>query len=289
MGDAARIVFGLVPPPSFAAAEPGVARVLRYVSERADVMMVRRHVDTYEALARALRHGEIDVAWLPPIPFARLSGDGLVHELVCGERAGRETFCAVLIARADSKIGTRRELVGKRVAWVDPLSATGYVVPRLRLASHGIDPTTSFTKESFYGSHPAVVRAVLDRQADIGATYAGFGDRGELVRGSFLDVGASADDLLVVDAYGDIPPDVVAVRAAVDPQVALRVAKALLEADGDALDAIRAVFGVVRFVQEPLTGYDTLRAEVEHGVDSGVIPAAAAFLSTRPPPPGELT
>ncbi len=285
MGDPTRLVFGLVPPPSFATAEPRVARILRYVSERAGVMLVRRHVDTYEALARALKHGEIDVAWLPPIPFARLSGDGLVHELVCGERAGRDTFAAVLIARADSNIVTRADLVGKRVAWVDPLSAAGYVVPRLRLAAHGVDPTACFGHEAFHGSHPAVVRAVLDRNADVGATYAGFGDHGELVRGAFLDVGARADDLLVVDSFGDIPPDVIAVRATVDPQAAIAVATALLEADGEALDAMRAVFGIVRFVQEPLTGYDTLRSEVEHGVDSGIIPAAAAFLSTRPPPP----
>jgi hypothetical protein len=42
------------------------------------------------------------------------------------------------------------------------------------------------------------------------------------------------------------------------------------------------------FVRKPLVGYDVLREEVEHGVDSGIIPAAAAFLSTRPPP-GTIT
>ncbi len=284
MGDAPRLVFGLVPPPAFAASEPRIGRILRDVSQRADVMLVNRHVDTYEHLARALKKGEIDVAWLPPIPFARLAADGTAQELVCGERAGRDTYCAVLIARADANISTRGDLRGKRAAWVDPLSATGYVIPRLRLASAGVDPTTCFAKESFYGSHAAVVRAVLEREADVGATFAGFGDHGELVRGSFLEVGARADDLLVVDSFGGIPPDVIAIRSQLDPDVARRVATALLEAEGATLDAIRAVFGVVRFTQEPLAGYDALRAEVEHGVDSGVIPAAAAFLSTRPPP-----
>jgi phosphate/phosphite/phosphonate ABC transporter binding protein len=285
MGDSTpRLVFGLVPPPSFAAAEPRVAFILRYLGDAASVMLVRRHVDSYEALALALKNGDIDVAWLPPIPFARLAADGVVNELVCAERAGRDTFVAVLIVRADANISTRDDLRGKRVAWVDPLSATGYVVPRVRLASSGFDPTKSFGKESFYGSHPAVVRAVLEGEADVGATYAGFGDRGEIVRGAFLEVGASADDLLVVDSFGTIPPDVVAVASRTPSDVTKRIATALLEADGEVLDAIRAVFGVVRFTCEPLVGYDSLRAEVEVGVDSGVIPAAAAFLSTRPPP-----
>jgi hypothetical protein len=50
------------------------------------------------------------------------------------------------------------------------------------------------------------------------------------------------------------------------------------------LDAVRTTFGALFLVRKPLVGYDLLRCEVERGVDSGVIPAAAAFLSTRPPP-----
>jgi len=52
------------------------------------------------------------------------------------------------------------------------------------------------------------------------------------------------------------------------------------------LDAIRTTFGAMSFVRKPVVGYDLLRTEIEHGVDSGVIPAAAAFLSTKPPPGG---
>jgi phosphate/phosphite/phosphonate ABC transporter binding protein len=283
MGDPTRLLFGLVPPPSFVGSEPRVNQLLRALSDRADVMLVRRHAESYDELARLIRHGEIDIAWLPPIPFARLSGDGVVRELVCGERAGRDTFVSVLVARADSAIASRADLPGTRVGWVDPLSATGYVIPRVRLASRGLDPEHLFAHQSFFGSHPAVVRAVLDRVVDVGATFAGFGEGGELVRGAFLDVGATADDLRVVETFGGVPSDVVAVHTRVPEDVSERVAAALEDASGDALDAIRSIFGVVRFTRQPLTGYDTLRTEVEHGVDSGVIPAAAAFLSTRPP------
>jgi hypothetical protein len=50
------------------------------------------------------------------------------------------------------------------------------------------------------------------------------------------------------------------------------------------LDTVRTTFGAMCFSRRPVVGYDMLRTELEHGVDSGVIPAAAAFLSTRPPP-----
>ena len=44
------------------------------------------------------------------------------------------------------------------------------------------------------------------------------------------------------------------------------------------------MFGAMAFVRKLIMRYDMLRTELEQGVDSGVIPAAAAFLSTRPPP-----
>jgi phosphate/phosphite/phosphonate ABC transporter binding protein len=283
MGDPSRVLFGLVPPPAFDAAESRVNTVLRGVSEQAGVSVMRRHVESYDHLAGRLRAGELDVAWLPPILFARLVADGIVHELVSAERAGRDTYTSVLIARADAGISTRMDLAGKRVGWVDPLSATGYVVPRVRLAAAGFHPAKTFRSETFLGSHHAVARAVLDRGVEVGATFAGFGDAGEPVRGPFLELGPRSEEILIVDSFSTIPPDVIAVRPSVPEDVQERLAKAFEDAEGPTLDAIRRVFGVVRFVREPITGYDLLRTEVDQGVESGLIPAAAAFLSTRPP------
>lgn len=283
MADPPRLVFGLVPPPSFTGSDARVGSLLRAVSERAEVMLVQRHVDSYDHLAALVASGDLDVAWLPPILFARLQADGIVRALVVGERAGRETYCSVLVARADSGIGTYTDLRGKRAGWVDPLSATGYVMPRIRLAAAGFDPTTMFASERFFGSHAAVVRAVIDGAVDVGATFAGFGDRGEIVRGGLVDAGEGAEDLLVVASFSDIPPDVVAVHARVAADVGARVAAALEGAEGESLDAVRAIFGVLRLARSAATGHEQLRAELEDGVDSGVIPAAAAFLSTRPP------
>jgi hypothetical protein len=55
--------------------------------------------------------------------------------------------------------------------------------------------------------------------------------------------------------------------------------------DPSMVDAVRAIFGATSFGRRPIASYELLRSEVERGVDSGVLPASAAFLSTRPPPP----
>lgn len=286
MGDPARLTFGLVPPPSFVGFEPRLNALMRFIGERAGITLVRRHVGSYDELVRLLRSGALDVAWLPPIPFARLEAEAVVRSLVCAERGGSEAYVAVLFARADSALFALSDIRGKRVGWVDPLSTTGYVIPRMRLSVRFPEGAQIFDKETFFGSHAAVIRAVLDGAVDVGASYGGFSERGELVRGAFSDFGAQAADLRVVDAFGAIPSDVIAIHStiSVDEEAWLATAFEATSEEPAMLDAIRSTFGAMAFVRKPAVGYDLLRSEVEHGVDSGVIPAAAAFLSTKPPP-----
>lgn len=285
MGDQ-RLTFGLVPPASFLGVEPRVNAFLRWVGERAGVQLVRRQARSYDELVKLLRSGDLDVAWLPPIPFARLDEEGIVRALVTAERGGVDQYVSVLMARSDSSINVLADVKGKRMGWVDPLSATGYVVPRMRLAARFPGTSRVFSNEIFYGSHAGVARAILDGSVDVGATYGGFADDGTLVRGPFLDVGADASRLRVVEAFGAIPPDVIAVHTRVAPAIAEALAVSFEQTSKDplALEHVHVLFGAMFFITKPLVGYDLLRSEVEHGVDSGVIPAAAAFLSTRPPP-----
>lgn len=285
--DAPRLQFGLVPPPSDGATAAQVDELLHGVSERAGLVLVRRQVAGYDDLARLLRGGVLHVAWLPPILFARLDVEGVVRELVCADRGEDAPYVSALVARASSGLATIEDLRGKRVGWVDPLSAAGYVVPRLRLAHRGMPPSSLFAEETFFGSHAAVVRAVLDGAVDVGATYAGFGPDGELARSAFAEAGAGTGELAVVEAFGAIPSDVVAVHASVSRDVAAALGDAFEEAGGDPAlrDVVRDAFGARGFTRRPLAGHDLLRAEIALERDAEVIPAAAAFLSSRPPRP----
>lgn len=286
MGDPQRFTFGLVPPASFLGVEPRVNALLRWLSDRAGVQLVRRHARSYDELVKLLRTGQLDVAWLPPIPFARLEGEAVVRALVSAERGGHDQYVSVMLTRADSAVRVVSDLRGRRVGWVDPLSATGYVIPRMRLALRFANPAKVFATETFFGSHAAVARALVDGVIDVGATYGGFGDDGTLVRGPFLDIGVDPAGLRIVEAFGAIPPDVLAVHTRVDEAASEALAKAFVATSEvpAILEHVHVLFGAMYFVRKPLVGYDALREEVEHGVDSGVIPAAAAFLSTRPPP-----
>lgn len=127
-------------------------------------------VANYRELARGLEAGTIGVAWMPPIPAIDIEekGSGTVIALPA-RKSGITYYAAFIVHRGGPR--TLLECEGKRVAWVDAESASGYVIPRLHLASQGFDVQTFFGQETFAGSHSAVVEAVSTGRVDVGATF----------------------------------------------------------------------------------------------------------------------
>ncbi|MGA2489657.1 MAG: phosphate/phosphite/phosphonate ABC transporter substrate-binding protein [Anaerolineales bacterium] len=75
------------------------------------------------------------------------------------------------IASAASGIKTYADLKGKTFCFVDPLSTSGYIVPRIILKANGVDPDTDLKATVNAGSHPNVAIAVYKGDCDAGVTY----------------------------------------------------------------------------------------------------------------------
>ena len=75
------------------------------------------------------------------------------------------------IANNASGIKTFADLKGKTFCFVDPLSTSGYIVPRIVLKANGIDPDADFKSTVNAGSHPNVAIAVYKGDCDAGVTY----------------------------------------------------------------------------------------------------------------------
>ncbi len=276
-GEAPRLWFGLVPPAASLPRPDRLGELTELVGERSGLVIARRQVASYDDLARLLRGGVLQLAWLPPILFAHLVTEGVVREVASADRGEAEPSLSVLVAKRGRGLRTVEDLRGLSVGWVDPLSAAGYVVPRLRLARAGHPPDTLFARERVFGSHAAVVRAVLDGTIDVGATYAGVGGDGELSRGAFVDLGVPAQTLEIALGFGPIPADVVAVHATVPAAVEDRLAEALLADDPTLRELLHQTFGARRLVRGPLVGHDLLRSEIARAPEV-LVPAAHAFV-----------
>ncbi|MBI5531288.1 MAG: PhnD/SsuA/transferrin family substrate-binding protein [Deltaproteobacteria bacterium] len=160
----------------------------------------------YLALLEAMNEGQADLAWLPPVVALRSASQGSTIPLALPIRGGTAWFSAALFTRGDSAITDLQYLRGARVAWVDPQSASGYLVIRAWLRSQGLELKDVFSQEHFLGSHESVVEAVMRGDADVGATYAHLGEDMQWVRSA----GWGANPVRVLALAGPIPSDVVA-------------------------------------------------------------------------------
>jgi phosphonate transport system substrate-binding protein len=141
-----------------------------FASEVTGERFAPHFVANYRELIDGLDDGTIGVAWMPPIPAVEMEekGAGTVVALPA-RKSGVSYYSAFIVHRGGPR--TLRECEGRRAAWVDSESASGYVIPRLHLASQGIDVSSFFSHEIFAGSHAAVVEAVSSGRVDMGATF----------------------------------------------------------------------------------------------------------------------
>jgi phosphonate transport system substrate-binding protein len=85
-----------------------------------------------------------------------------------------------MYVRADSGITSLEQMRGRSMAWADPNSASGFLIPRAALRQAGISPETFFGRTGFAGGHEQAIVAVLGRQFDAGVTWAsGIGEESQ--------------------------------------------------------------------------------------------------------------
>jgi ABC-type phosphate/phosphonate transport system substrate-binding protein len=140
------------------------------VSDATGVSFAPHHAASYRELAEGIRLGDVGIAWMPPIPAIELEEDGLATPLALPWRHESASYYSALVTREGYARGVP-ELQGMRVAWVDKESAAGYLVPRMHLASLGLDVRSFFAQETFAHSHLGVIDAVVSGAADVGATF----------------------------------------------------------------------------------------------------------------------
>ena len=82
-------------------------------------------------------------------------------------RHGLRSYRSEFLVRADSTIKTLEDLNGKKIAFVDPVSTSGYILPFYFLKRKGIKP-----KETVFAMrHGSVVTMVQQKQVDAGAAF----------------------------------------------------------------------------------------------------------------------
>lgn len=135
----------------------------------------------YAGVMQAMAAGQVDMSEFSPSAFAGTWLDcKCVDPLVVPqEKDGTVFYVAAMVTRADSGITSIEQMKGHSLAWADPNSASGYLIPSATLKAEGIDLSDGayFSRTGFAGGHEQGVVAVLNRQYDACVTWtSGQGD-----------------------------------------------------------------------------------------------------------------
>jgi phosphonate transport system substrate-binding protein len=273
-----RLRWGLTPFISATSVKEQYQPTLNLVSSRIGIPIEITVGTSYANLEQLLLEGQIDVATMSPYAYVRakeLAPD--IQVFATHISGGSETYGGYLVAREDREIHTVKDVKNQRFAFVDPRSSSGWLFPASRLLDAGVHPVDD-VESMFYGSHSAVIQAVVRGHADVGSTYAGALIDG---RGSI----PGAESLKIVARTQRIPFDAYVVRTGFPRAArdALQLALGSVSTrDSVGRDALAPLLGLNGFMPAMDSHYRAVRA-VDAEVRVALETSGTGLPPTAPP------
>lgn len=195
--------------------------VNEYLSEAIGRSVTLFIAKSYGDLRAEMEAGRVDLGSFSPFAYVDAARGAKITLIAQSILDNSAFYRGVIIVRRDRGIAKLADLEGRRFAFVDAKSASGYVYPRAMLIEKGLDPAKFFREAVFGGNHGKVVAMVLRGEVDGGATYDG---ALPYAKGQ----GERVEDLAVIAETDPIPHDAITVRADLDPALAAKVQAALV-------------------------------------------------------------
>jgi phosphate/phosphite/phosphonate ABC transporter binding protein len=202
--------------------EEAYGPLTRYLGQKLHVDVELTAPEGYEASGDALGKGEADLADLAPLAYvrakSRFAGIQPILTLIAD---GSPTYAGYLVVRSGGPYFSLDDLHGKKLAFVDPESSSGYLYPLYLLRQRGVDPSTFFSETIFLGTHDKVLDAVRNGEVDVGATYS-------KALTYARNRGVNPMDYRIVAKTPRIPQDAICVRPDLPEAVVENVVQALV-------------------------------------------------------------
>jgi phosphonate transport system substrate-binding protein len=219
---------------------------------------------SYAAVIESMGANNVDIGWLAPLAYVLARQKFETQVILASVRQGSKSYRSQIITPSDSTLTDIKDLRGKKFAFVDSASASGYLYPSALLKDAGIDPKKDLGETVFAGGHDKVVIAVYNKQVDAGASFGDSIDSGPptdartLVRSTLPDV---MEKVKVLAKTDPIPNDTVSVRRGLAPDLTNRIQAAMLKiaATDDGKAALKSLYSIDGLAAAVDRDYDPVR------------------------------
>ena len=124
---------------------------------------------------------------------------------------GKVTSRSEIYVRADSGIESAEQLKGKRIAFVSPISADGYLAPRAHLYKSGVTDSVEIFTKNLSNSLHQVLLGDVEAGTMCGVNYR--------LMSKKVDTG----ELKIIDVSDEYPENLIAARASLEPTLLSRI------------------------------------------------------------------
>jgi len=187
------------------------------------------------------------------------------HARLRALRYGEDSYKGQIIAHVDSGINELKDLAGKKFAFTDSSSTSGYMFPLKIIKDAGVE----LGNTTFAIKHDSVVTMIYQKQVDAGATYYSppaedgtIRDARSRVKTQFPDV---EEKIKIISITEPIPNDPFVFRDGLPEEIATKFIDALKKyiATPDGQQSFKNIYSVEGVVDTTDEAYDGLRQMIK--------------------------
>ncbi|WP_170006778.1 phosphate/phosphite/phosphonate ABC transporter substrate-binding protein [Bacillus fonticola] len=224
----------------------------------------------YNALIEGMGSNNIHLGFIPAFGYVLASQEYDVNVILKSIRFGSDTYKAQYLVRSDSGIESLEDLKGKRWAYADATSTSGFLFPAAQLMEEfDLADTNELTTEFFseaiqVGGHDTAAVEVYEGGADVATT---FDDVRTQLEEEYPDI---MEQLTVLDYTAEIPNDTISVTKELDPEFVQEIKDVFLSfnEDKEMIEIMNEVYNWDAIAEASDEEYQVVRDTYERFRDS---------------------
>jgi len=221
------------------------------IGKKVEVFTATNYVGVVEAMGSS----KVDFGIIPPFAYILANKEsGAQVILKALNKHNKSFYRSEFVVRKESKINSLEDLKGKRVAFVDPSSSSGYLYPGAYLKKNGIDIEKDI-QIVYSGGHDKSIQLLLNGDVDLIAIFEGARKK---YQKEFTNV---LEDTKIFGYSENIPYISVTVRGDMDEKTKKEIKEGLLKGlnSKEAKEITSKLFSIYGFEEATDSDFDSIR------------------------------
>ncbi|MFJ8065282.1 phosphate/phosphite/phosphonate ABC transporter substrate-binding protein [Psychrobacillus sp. NPDC096426] len=250
-----KLIIGMIPVKDANEMEKEFEPIRLYLEEKLGIPIEVDAADSYVSLIEGMKNETIDIGWYGAFSYVAAESEMELTPLIVQQRKDIGiNYNSLIITPKDSGISSIEKLKGKKFAFVDSGSTSGFVLPYALFKSRNIDYEAFFSEIKYAGSHDQVLANILTNEVDAGAISS-------IQYDNLIEKGiVSPEDMNVIWKSEDIPGSPYVARSKLDKEMQERFTKAMLAIHIEELDALNSFDNTIeKYIEVDSKYYNSIR------------------------------